>query len=271
MATHDYSVANDTGANVRADINNALSAIVSNNSSATEPSTTFAYQWWADTANDLLKQRNAANNAWISILTLSTGVPSTIAGGTSGQVLTSNGAGAAPSMQDAAGGTPGIDDNATSTAITIDSSGRVTMPSQPAFAAKLSTAQLNLAVGSHTTILFDTEEFDQGSDFNTGTYTFTAPVSGRYQFNVHLYLTNVDSANTEYIDLILQTSNKAFRIFFDPQQQLNADAGYLSLTLSVLADMDAADTAYVQSKQYNGTQQMDVEASFTTFSSYLVA
>lgn len=76
MATHDYSVANDTGANVRADINNALSAIVSNNSSATEPSTTYAYQWWADTANDLLKQRNSANNAWISILTLSTGAPS---------------------------------------------------------------------------------------------------------------------------------------------------------------------------------------------------
>jgi hypothetical protein len=30
---------------------------------------------WADTANDLLKQRNAADSAWISILTLSTGAP----------------------------------------------------------------------------------------------------------------------------------------------------------------------------------------------------
>jgi len=29
--------------------------------------------WWADTANDLLKQRNAADSAWINILTLSTG------------------------------------------------------------------------------------------------------------------------------------------------------------------------------------------------------
>ena len=73
MATHDYVINNDTGANVRADINVALSAIASNNSSTTTPSTTYAYQFWADTANDLLKQRNAANNAWISILTLSTG------------------------------------------------------------------------------------------------------------------------------------------------------------------------------------------------------
>jgi hypothetical protein len=29
--------------------------------------------WFADTANDILKQRNAADSAWISILTLSTG------------------------------------------------------------------------------------------------------------------------------------------------------------------------------------------------------
>ena len=74
MAEHDYSIANDTGANVRTDINNVLSAIVSNNSKGTEPTTKFAFMWWADTGNDLLKQRNAANNAWISILTLSTGV-----------------------------------------------------------------------------------------------------------------------------------------------------------------------------------------------------
>jgi len=75
MATHDYVIANQTGANTRSDLNNAFSAIVSNNSSATEPTTTYAFMWWADTANDLLKQRNAADSAWINILTLSTGAP----------------------------------------------------------------------------------------------------------------------------------------------------------------------------------------------------
>lgn len=84
MAEHDYSIANDTGANVRADINNALSAIVSNNSKATAPSTTFAYMFWADTGSGILKQRNAANDGWISILTLSTGAP--ISGGISNVV-----------------------------------------------------------------------------------------------------------------------------------------------------------------------------------------
>ena len=82
MAIHDYVIANQNGANTRSDLNNALAAIVSNNSSATAPSTTYAYMWWADTANDLLKQRNAANSAWIDILTLSTGAPAGLVIGT---------------------------------------------------------------------------------------------------------------------------------------------------------------------------------------------
>lgn len=67
MATHDYDIANGTGQAVRNDINGVLDAIVSNNSSSTEPSTTFAFMWWVDTNNTLLKIRNAANNAWITV------------------------------------------------------------------------------------------------------------------------------------------------------------------------------------------------------------
>ena len=67
MATHDYVIANGTGAAVRADLNNALAAIVSNNSGSSEPGTTYAYQWWADTNANVLKLRNSANNAWITL------------------------------------------------------------------------------------------------------------------------------------------------------------------------------------------------------------
>ena len=70
MATHDYVIANGTGAAVRSDLNDALAAIVSNNSSATAPATTYAYQWWCDTTTGLLKQRNAANSAFVTIGTL---------------------------------------------------------------------------------------------------------------------------------------------------------------------------------------------------------
>jgi hypothetical protein len=62
--THDYIVSNASGAAVRQDLNNALAAIVSNNSNATEPATTYAYQWWADTTAGQLKLRNATNDGW---------------------------------------------------------------------------------------------------------------------------------------------------------------------------------------------------------------
>jgi len=70
MAQHDYVIANGTGAAVRSDLNGVLGAIVSNNSGATEPATMYAYQWWADTTTGLLKIRNAANNAWVTVGTL---------------------------------------------------------------------------------------------------------------------------------------------------------------------------------------------------------
>jgi len=70
MATHDYVIANQSGAAFRTDLNNALAAIVSNNSNSSEPATKYAYQWWADTSAGVLKIRNSANNGWIELLQL---------------------------------------------------------------------------------------------------------------------------------------------------------------------------------------------------------
>ena len=70
MAQHDYVIDNSTGANVRADINNALLAIASNNSGSSAPSTTYAFQLFADTTNNVMKIRNAANNAFIELFQL---------------------------------------------------------------------------------------------------------------------------------------------------------------------------------------------------------
>ena len=67
MAQHDYNIANQTGANFRTDLNNALLAISSNNSGSSEPSTMYAYEWWIDTSNNVLKLRNSSNNAWITM------------------------------------------------------------------------------------------------------------------------------------------------------------------------------------------------------------
>lgn len=70
MAQHDYIIDNQTSASLRADLNNALAAIVSQNSGATAPTTTYANQFWYDTSTDTLKQRNETNTVWISLGTV---------------------------------------------------------------------------------------------------------------------------------------------------------------------------------------------------------
>lgn len=69
MATHDYNIANQGFPAFRSDLNNVLSAIVSNNSNATAPTTTYAYMWWYDSSSTTLKFRNADDDAWISFAT----------------------------------------------------------------------------------------------------------------------------------------------------------------------------------------------------------
>lgn len=67
MAQHDYSIQNGSGSAVRADLNVALAAIVSNNSGASEPSPSYAYQFWADTSTGFLKIRNSSNSGWVTL------------------------------------------------------------------------------------------------------------------------------------------------------------------------------------------------------------
>ena len=69
MAQHDYVIDNQTFPNTRTDIKNVLQAIVSANSGGTQPSTMYAYQLWYDTGNNILKIRNADNDAWINLFT----------------------------------------------------------------------------------------------------------------------------------------------------------------------------------------------------------
>lgn len=66
MPQHDQDIANQSASALRADLNNALLALFSNSSGASAPTVTLAYQWWIDTTNGLIKQRNAANNGWIT-------------------------------------------------------------------------------------------------------------------------------------------------------------------------------------------------------------
>lgn len=69
MSQNDFNLANQGFPSMRSDMNSAFQALATNSSGATAPSTTYAYQWWYDETNDILKIRNADNDAWIDFAT----------------------------------------------------------------------------------------------------------------------------------------------------------------------------------------------------------
>ena len=135
------------------------------------------------------------------------------------------------------------------------------------FLAKPASLQTNLALNTDVTIVFGTEIFDQNGDFASN--TFTAPVTGKYQINVHIYFNALDQDGTFYeIKIITSLRNHVHVIDMRP---FDADAPNWSFNASVLTDMDASDTAYIAVKPYNtGAAQADVAVE-SYFSGYLVA
>jgi hypothetical protein len=67
MSQSNYNIPNQSAPAVRAQLNSVFGSIATNNSGSAAPSTTFAHQWWYDTTTNILRQRNAANSAWIDI------------------------------------------------------------------------------------------------------------------------------------------------------------------------------------------------------------
>jgi hypothetical protein len=58
----------------------------------------------------------------------------------------------------------------------------------PAFSATMSANQTGITSLTQTKVVFNTEEFDTGSCFDTATYRFTPNVAGYYQINGSLYV-----------------------------------------------------------------------------------
>ena len=70
MSQHDFNIANQGFPAFRGDLNNALVALATNSSGATAPATTYANQFWYDTATSTLKLRNEADTDWLEFATV---------------------------------------------------------------------------------------------------------------------------------------------------------------------------------------------------------
>ena len=151
--------------------------------------------------------------------------------------------------------------------MSVDGTGAITKPLQPAFLAMPNAVQDNVAEGADVLIVFGSERFDNNSDFASN--TFTAPVTGRYFLSYSLFVQAVDNAPT-YFETYLVTSNKTYNHTIDPRG-FDADPFYWTFNQAIVADMDAGDTAQIKINIHNGgTVQTDIN-NHSYFSGYLVA
>ena len=129
-------------------------------------------------------------------------------------------------------------------AIIIDTACNVTKPLQPVFLVRPSSDQADLATGA-TDVAWGAEIFDVGANFASN--TFTAPVTGKYQFNVSLYLSEID-IDTTLFDVVMIASNRQQRLMAaNFAKDFSADGNdFHSMNASTILDMDASDTVTVR-------------------------
>jgi len=195
----------------------------------------------ASNANQIVVESGTSTNCGMSFLTPTTGANVRINFGTSsdadnGQIGYFPGTNSTDnSMQFKSGG---------STTMKLHSTGEVTKTRQPTFLV-IPTADLTNMGTGNTTVAWDGEIFDVGSNFSSN--TFTAPVTGKYQFNVSFYLANLD-IDTTLFDVNMVASNRIQRLMArNISKDFTADSTNLSsINASTLLDMDANDTVYVR-------------------------
>ena len=205
----------------------------------------------------VLKIRNSANSAWLEVGGSVSFDPSMLAdadGDT--KIQTEESADEDIIRMDAAG-----------VEIWRGESDAIIQPVQPWVHAEISVDWSNIGVGSIITVPFDTEVKDVGANFNTSTYTFTAPRDGAYQMSFMLYLLNIDTAAGYYL-VGLNTSNRTYDLYFDPNY--TADLLYKGHGASITVDMDENDTAYIRIYQSSGAAQTDMDDANTHFTVYFL-
>ncbi len=150
-------------------------------------------------------------------------------------------------------GTPSF---ATDTFMAITSDGHVTKPLSAAFLAYLSVST-GTVTGDDTvyTIAFDSEVYDRNNDFASN--TFTAPVTGLYNFSGTFYLTSLDSSHTSVVATLV-TSNGSYILGIENGANVADVSTNYADSFSIDVDMDAADTATLTIEVRNGGKDVIV-------------
>jgi len=148
----------------------------------------------------------------------------------------------------------------TTTAITIDSSGRVFKPATPAFHAYANDG----AYITTTPVQFDNTTINVGNAFDTTNYKYVVPVTGNYFISVHLGLARDDASDGESLNVeLLKDSTRIQRGYFEEP----GSTGYVNISFSAIHALTAGDELTVVAA---GGVDYFAAAPDAIFSGYLI-
>jgi hypothetical protein len=150
---------------------------------------------------------------------------------------------------------------ATTERMKIDSSGRVTTPSQPcSMYASLSNSSTNGATDSTETLVFHNAKRDEGSHYNNSNGRFTAPVAGTYFVGHNCLIDNNASDIARAADLQKNGSNYV-TLWYD---QSGGDNDYHGVSGTAIIELAAND--YISIRATAGIH----DGAETNFFAYLL-
>jgi hypothetical protein len=114
----------------------------------------------------------------------------------------------------------------------------------PMFSAYISGNQ-SISNNTATTVAYNTEVFDTGSDFNNSTYKWTVPETGKYFMNVRMaYDSSADFFSS--FQIVKDGVGDMFSV------QMAHDNTSDTITGSLVLSLTASDVYYVQTTQTSG-------------------
>jgi hypothetical protein len=144
-------------------------------------------------------------------------------------------------------------------AITIDSSGRVFKPATPAFHAYAD----DNAYQTTSPIPFDNTNIDVGSAFDTTNYKYVVPVTGNYFISVSIGSIR-SNVNGEYLSIILTKNGSTIQTGY---QEESASQGYGNVAFAGIHALASGDELQVTT---SGNADYYSGATYAIFSGYLI-
>ena len=132
------------------------------------------------------------------------------------------------------------------TALTMDSTGRILTPARPMFDVAKSSTQ-NITTGPQK-VTWDTENYDIGGNF--ASYKFTAPIAGKYHMNACLTLSTIVAGAG--IGLIWYKNGSVFRSGHHQSTEVNIT---FAITANAILDLSASDYIEVYVFQGSGSTE----------------